>query len=62
VQQLGIDLAQQHGIDKCLIQQVQEIIGEEVSLILLSAPGAMSYYPKVGFTPADNAFIVRRRR
>jgi len=45
-----------------LIKRTQAIIGDEVSLILLSAPEAMSYYPAVGFLPAENAFVIRRKR
>lgn len=60
---LAVDAAyQQHGIGRELIRRTRAIIGDEVSLILLSAPGAMAYYPKVGFTPADNAFVIRRKR
>ena len=50
------------GIGKELVRRTQAVIGEEVSLVLLSAPGAMSYYPAIGFAPADNAFIVKRKR
>ena len=53
---------QKHGIGRQLIQRVQAAIGEEVSLILLSGPGAMSYYPKVGFAKVENGFIVKRTR
>lgn len=53
---------QKHGIGRELIRRTQCVIGEDVSLILLSAPGAMSYYPKAGFTLADNAYIIRRKR
>lgn len=53
---------QKHGVGKQLILRVQATIGEEVSLILLSAPGAMSYYPKVGFAKVENGFIVKRAR
>ena len=49
------------GIGKELIKRTQAIIGEEVSLILLSAPDAMSYYPGLGFEPAGNAFVIRRK-
>jgi GNAT superfamily N-acetyltransferase len=60
---LAVDRAfQKHGIGKQLIERVQATIGDEVSLILLSAPGAMSYYPSVGFTHADNAFVIKRRK
>lgn len=53
---------QKHGIGKGLIDKLREIIGEEVTLILLSAATAMSYYPKVGFDNVDNGFIIRRKR
>lgn len=60
---LAVDVAyQKHGIGRELIRRTQSIIGEEVSLILLSAPGAMSYYPSVGFAKADNAFVIRRTK
>ena len=50
------------GIGRELIKCTQAIIGEEVSLVLLSAPGAMSYYPAVGFQQAENAFVIRRKK
>lgn len=58
---LAVDHAfQKHGIGKELIRRAQTIIGDEVSLILLSAPGAMSYYPSLGFSKAENAFVIKR--
>ena len=60
---LAVDRAHQgHGIGKELIRRVQVAIGDEVSLILLAAPGAMSYYPSVGFASIENGFIIRRAR
>jgi predicted N-acetyltransferase YhbS len=53
---------QKSGIGKQLVERLRDLIGEEVALILLSAPGAMEYYPKVGFDKAENAFIIRRKR
>jgi len=50
------------GISKELIKRTQAVIGEEVSIILLSAPGAMSYYPPVGFQQAENAFVIKRKK
>lgn len=50
------------GIGKELVKRTQAIIGDEVSLILLSAPDAMSYYPTLGFELAGNAYVVRRKR
>lgn len=48
------------GIGRELIACTRKKIGDQTALILLSAPGAMEYYPKVGFEKADNAFIIRR--
>lgn len=49
------------GIGKRLIEHTQERIGEQVTLILLSAPIAMEYYPKVGFEKIENGFIIHRK-
>jgi predicted N-acetyltransferase YhbS len=49
------------GIGKRLIELTQERLGEQVTLILLSAPGAMEYYPKVGFEKIPNGFIIHRK-
>ena len=49
------------GIGKELVKRTQAIIGDEVSLILLSAPDAMSYYPTLGFEAAGNAYVIRRK-
>lgn len=60
---LAVDKAYQgQGIGKALIDRTRAVIGDEVSLILLAAPGAMSYYPAVGFEQANNAFVSRRKR
>lgn len=32
----------------------------DVSLLLLSAPSAMDYYPRIGFEKKDNAFLIPR--
>lgn len=53
---------QQQGIGEALIQHVRDQLGDEVSLLLLSAPSAMDYYPKVGFELANNAFLIKRKR
>lgn len=53
---------QNNGIGNDLINEVEKYIGEECTLILLSAPEAMDYYPKLGFEKTDNAFIIPRKR
>ncbi len=59
---LAVDAVyQKRGVGHQLIEKVRAHIGEQVSLILLSAPQAMGYYPKVGFTQLDNAFAIKRK-
>lgn len=59
---LAVDVAYQNqGIGHEFIRRIQDDIGENVTLILLSAPSAMAYYPKLGFTLADNAYVIRRK-
>ena len=53
---------QGEGIGKELVRRTQAVIGDQVSVILLSAPDAMSYYPALGFEPAGNAFVIRRKQ
>ncbi|GLX70276.1 GNAT family N-acetyltransferase [Paenibacillus glycanilyticus] len=53
---------QRMGIGKELVNRLQEHIGEEVALLLLSAPSAMDYYPQIGFAKAENAFLIKRAR
>ena len=53
---------QRKGIGKELIKKVQEAIGEETMLLLLSAPEADSYYPHLGFEKVSNAWQIPRQR
>lgn len=58
---LAVDVNYQHkGIGKELIERTKQEIGAECSLILLSAPEALDYYPKVGFKKADHAYYIKR--
>ncbi len=60
---LAVDKAyQKHGVGRELVARVQQAIGDEVALILLSAPEAMEYYPKIGFEKVENGFIIKRAR
>jgi GNAT superfamily N-acetyltransferase len=60
---LAVDKAfQTHGVGSELVRRTRTVIGDEVTLILLAAPDAMSYYPKIGFETAQNAFVIRRKR
>ena len=53
---------QKRGIGEKLIAITKNEIGEQTALILLSAPNATDYYPKVGFQKSDNAFIIKRTK
>jgi len=60
---LAVDNAYQGlGIGRELVRRTQSVIGDSVSLILLSAPNAMSYYPSLGFELASNAYVIRRKQ
>jgi len=48
------------GIGKNMIEITKRIIGEQSMLLLLAAPSAMEYYPKVGLEKVDNGFIIKR--
>jgi N-acetylglutamate synthase-like GNAT family acetyltransferase len=59
---LAVDREYQHGgIGAELIRRTREAIGEQANLLLLAAPEAMGYYPKVGFDAVDNGWIIRRK-
>jgi N-acetylglutamate synthase-like GNAT family acetyltransferase len=49
---------QKTGIGKELVERLRKNLGEEVTLLLLSAPTAMEYYPHIGFQKTENAFLV----
>ena len=58
---LAVDLAYQNkGIGQALIEQVRSAIGRDSMLLLLAAPDAMAYYPKVGFEAVGNGWIIKR--
>ena len=60
---LAVDAAyQRRSVGKRLIGMVRDVLGDEVSLILLSASGAMDYYPRIGMVRAENAFVIKRSR
>jgi GNAT superfamily N-acetyltransferase len=50
------------GIGKKLIELTKERIGDQSMLLLLAAPAAMEYYPKIGLQATDNGFIIKRTK
>lgn len=58
---LAVDKEYQHqGIGKRLILETKTICGPEVMLILLAAPAAETYYPKIGMEHMPSCWAIRR--
>ncbi|MOA29529.1 Acetyltransferase (GNAT) family protein [compost metagenome] len=55
------DNYQGKGIGKKLIELTKEKVGNLSTVMLLSVPTAMDYYPKVGMEAIDNGFIIKRK-
>ena len=53
---------QKQGIGHELVDEVRKLAGEESNLLLISAPEATEYYPKIGFDKCGNAFIIHRKK
>lgn len=59
---LAVDKAYQHrGIGKKLIEHTHIAAGENATLILLAAPDAAAYYPKIGMERFTDCFLIRRK-
>jgi ribosomal protein S18 acetylase RimI-like enzyme len=57
---LAVDEAvQKQGIGKQLIRLTQQQLGPRCTLILLSAPLAVDYYPRIGFEHHPQAWILK---
>ena len=60
---LAVASAYQHqGIGKRLIEETHRAAGEETTLILLAAPAAERYYPKIGMQAHTSCWITPRSR
>jgi GNAT superfamily N-acetyltransferase len=58
---LAVDAAYQHqGIGKRLIDETRAQAGERATLILISAPAAEAYYPKIGMQHAPRCWVIPR--
>ena len=49
---------QKQGIGVQMIQKTREKMGPRSKLVLLAAPKAVDYYPRIGFTQPDSAWIL----
>lgn len=59
---LAVDEAyQKKGIGKELIRLTHQASGEHTTLILLAAPAAAQYYPKIGLERFTDCFLIRKK-
>jgi GNAT superfamily N-acetyltransferase len=59
---LAVDKDYQHkGIGKKLIEETHKVSGPDTSLILLAAPAAKEYYPKIGMERVVDCFQINRK-
>lgn len=59
---LAVDEKYQHqGIGKELIRLTHEVFGKQGTLILLAAPKAAEYYPKIGMERFTDCFLIRNK-
>jgi ribosomal protein S18 acetylase RimI-like enzyme len=53
------DSYQRRGIGVELVRQTREKMGPRSMIVLLSAPQAVGYYPRIGFTQHESAWLLR---
>jgi len=59
---LAVRVSHQHqGIGKRLIAETRKMLGANSRIVLLAAPKAVTYYPKIGFKRHDQAWILAAR-
>ena len=59
---LAVDEAfQKQGIGKTLIDETHKAAGLQTMLILLAAPAAAHYYPRIGMERFTDCFIIRKK-
>lgn len=51
---------QRHGMGRELIDRVKRRVGDQSTLLLLSSPDAMTYYPSIGLEPVKNGWMIKR--
>jgi predicted N-acetyltransferase YhbS len=59
---LAVDEAfQRRGIGRELIQRTHDAAGLHTNLILIAAPKARTYYPRIGMEQHDSCWVIRRK-
>lgn len=57
---LAVDKDYQHqGIGKTLISKLKKSLHKNCKIILLSAPAAIGFYPKIGFEKHNSAWVLK---
>lgn len=60
---LAVDVAyQRQGIGKRLIEETHKSAGELTTLILVAAPAAESYYPRIGMQQRPSCWTLPKKR
>ena len=55
---IAVDEAyQKQGIGKSMIKKIEQQLPPSCKIVLLSAPQASEYYPKIGFTKHESAWV-----
>lgn len=52
---------QRRGIGKELVKLTHDVAGKEATLILMAAPAAVKYYPKIGMKSFEHCFVIDRK-
>jgi predicted N-acetyltransferase YhbS len=50
---------QRRGVGKELVRATQRELGDQAFVVLLAAPAAAEYYPRIGFTRHDQAWVLK---
>ena len=59
---LAVDVAHQNrGIGRELVRRAHEAAGLGTTLVLLAAPNARGYYPRIGMVAHDSCWIIPRQ-
>ncbi len=48
------------GLGKALLRETKRLVGPRSTVLLLSVPDAMTWYPRTGMAVVDNGFILHR--